>query len=215
MMIQFLILKVKKVSFEKKYWGFVVTIYFETSRLLLRSWVPEDVEPMAKISASTRVMQFFPNLSTLDETKALIAHIENHFKRYGFGLFAVERKDTCEFIGFVGLNEVGFDIPTLQDEQKPIIEIGWRLSDKHWGFGFAPEAGRMVLKGAFEKFGLEKVVSFTAELNTKSIRVMEKIGLKHLHKYDFAHPNLSNESDLKPHVLYQLSHQQYLNQLKS
>lgn len=213
-MLQFLIFSVKEIMLCKNIKVVALTIYFETSRLLLRSWVPEDIQPMVEISASTRVMQFFPNISTLDETKSLIADIENHFTQYGFGLFAVERKDTREFIGFVGLNKVRFNIPTLLDEQEPIIEIGWRLSDKHWGHGFAPEAGKRVLKGAFEEFGLKKVVSFTAKLNTKSIRVMEKIGLKHHPEYDFYHPNLSNESDLKPHVLYQLSRQQYLNQLK-
>jgi RimJ/RimL family protein N-acetyltransferase len=45
-----------------------------------------------------------------------------------FGLWAVERLDTGEFIGFVGLLS-----PVWEAEFTPCVEIGWRLAKQHWG----------------------------------------------------------------------------------
>ena len=54
-----------------------------------------------------------------------------------------------------------------------------RLADPlgDWGHGYAPEAARPCLRYAFDELGLDEVISFTAASNTKSQRVMEKIGL--------------------------------------
>lgn len=182
----------------------MANIYIETERLYLRGWTSSDIEEMAAISASPKVMEFFPQLSTYEDTLALISRIKKHFDEFGFGLYAIERKDSNEFIGFVGLNKIKFSIPSLTELDENIFEIGWRLGEKHWGMGFAPEAASRVLKAAFEDFGLDLVVSFTAKLNKKSIRVMEKIGLFHDTRHDFLHPALSDDSALKPHVLYNM-----------
>ncbi len=186
-------------------------IQIETNRLYLRNWRKSDIDIMAAISSSPKVMEFFPQLSTYDDTLALISRIKNHFEKHGFGLYAVERKDSNEFIGFVGLNEVSFSIPSLNYLNKNPIEIGWRLGERHWGHGFAAEAANMVLEAAFENFHLDVVVSFTAKLNKRSIRVMEKIGMTHNVQEDFLHPTLADDSPLKPHVLYKMSKEEYLS----
>ena len=188
-------------------------IHIKTNRLSLRDWLSSDIDLMTEISASKVVMEYFPAISSVDDTIILINKIKDHFIKYGYGLYAVELVDTSEFIGFVGLNRVGFNIPGFDNVEQPIMEIGWRLSDKHWGKGFAPEAAKAVLKAAFEKFKLDEVVSFTAKLNTKSIRVMEKIGLTHNLKDDFLHPKLNDDSNLRPHVLYRLNKSQYFESI--
>ena len=42
----------------------------------------------------------------------------------------------------------------------PATEIGWRLSSKHWGKGYAPEAAKAVLEYAFNTLNL-KDLQFT------------------------------------------------------
>lgn len=192
--------------------GGIMNIHLETKRLYLRDWCQNDTELMAEISSSPKVMEHFPKLSTYEDTLALISHIKKHFKKYGFGLYAVERKDTNEFIGFVGLNEVSFSIPSFSHQEEKPIEIGWRLSENHWGKGFAPEAAKEVLKAVFERFNLDLVISFTAKSNKNSIRVMDKISLFNDIKDNFLHPKLSDSSPLKPHVLYKMSKKSYLAQ---
>jgi len=74
-----------------------------------------------------------------------------------------------------------------------------------YGKSYAPEAAKAVLEYAFNTLNLKEVVSFTSIGNQKSIRVMEKIGLKHDPKDDFYHPKLDKDHPLALNVLYKLS----------
>lgn len=177
----------------------------ETDRLVLRDWGSSDLEKMAAINQDPKVMEYFPSLQDLITTKNFIKKIKNHLKNQGYSLYACERKDNKEFIGFIGLLLADFEAPFT-----PATEIGWRLSSNSWGRGFATEGARAVLDYGFKKLKLNEIVSFAAKNNKKSIRVMEKIGLKHNDKDDFNHPKLSNDSPLKHHVLYRLRREEYL-----
>ncbi len=177
----------------------------ETDRLLLRTFEAADFEGMLAINQDPLVMAHFPGLVDKAGTQGLIDKINQHYLDYGYTLYAVELKSTAEFIGFVGLLK-----PSFEAHFTPNTEIGWRLSAKHWGKGYAPEAAHAVLDYAFNVLKFPEVVSFTSMTNTNSIRVMEKIGLKHDEADDFNHPNLSPDSPLYGHVLYRLSKADYL-----
>jgi RimJ/RimL family protein N-acetyltransferase len=51
---------------------------------------------------------------------------------------------------------------------------------------------------------LSEIVSFTVPANVRSIRVMERIGMRHDPADDFDHPRLPPGHRLKHHVLYRL-----------
>lgn len=170
---------------------------FVTKRLILREWQEKDIATFAGMNQDPEVMRFFPNTLTVTESENLVERIRQHFMTHGFGLFAVELKKTGEFIGFVGLMIPSFAAPFM-----PCVEIGWRLAVPFWRQGYATEAAQRVLQLAFEKYGLEEVVSFTATINLPSIRVMEKIGLTRNSIDDFNHPALAQDHPLAPHVLY-------------
>ena len=108
----------------------------------------------------------------------------------------MELKSNGTFIGYVGLHEIGFDA-----DFTPGIEIGWRLDADYHNQGLATEAAKVVLKLAKKK-GLQRLYSFTAKQNSPSERVMQKIGMKKVG--EFNHPNLSPDSPLRTHVLYQI-----------
>lgn len=181
-----------------------MTKILETKRLILRTWKASDLESFFEINQDPKVMEFFPGLQDLDYTKNLIDKFEAHLEDFGFTLYAVDRKDTGEFIGFIGLMTVSFDAAFT-----PAIEIGWRLASSQWGQGFAPEGAKAVLEYAFNELKLPEIVSFTTEKNMKSRRVMEKIGLKRSKNGDFDNPKLSENHPLKPHVLYRLKRADY------
>jgi RimJ/RimL family protein N-acetyltransferase len=185
------------------------TIILTTTRLILRTWTLSDIPLMTAISSDPLVMEHFPAIQDLAATQALIEHINQHYKKFGYALYAVELKDTREFIGFVGLNHPPFDIPNFQPKGLPIVEIGWRLASKHWGHGYATEAAKAVLHYAFTELDLTEIISFTVIANSKSRRVMEKIGLQHSATDDFDHPKLAADSPLKQHVLYRISRDHY------
>jgi len=172
---------------------------FDTARLRLRQWKDTDRAPFAALNADPKVMAYFPALSTRESSDAMIdAHMarirEGHFANW-----AVERLDTQEFIGFVGLSVPRRALPFM-----PCVEVGWRLAAVHWGHGYASEAATRALELGFERFGLDEIVSFTAIENRRSRAVMERIGMHDAHE-DFEHPALPQGHWLRPHCLYRIS----------
>jgi RimJ/RimL family protein N-acetyltransferase len=176
-----------------------------SARLLMRQWRDDDLPAFAQMCADPQVMKFFPTAMSRLESAKLIGRIRGHFAEYGFGLWALERKDTGEFIGFTGLCVVGFDAHFT-----PAVEIGWRLAREHWGLGFASEAAWTAMGCGFEHLDLDEIVSFTAVSNQPSQKVMQAIGMHNNPDDDFGHPNLPDDHPLKPHVLYRINRQQWL-----
>ncbi len=169
-----------------------------TARVLLRGWRDADRAPYAALNADPVVMEHFPSTLTAEQSDAMIDRMMRHWADHGFGLWAVERLDTTALIGFVGLSA-----PTFTADFTPCIEVGWRLARSHWGNGFAPEVGRAALDWGFANLALpnDEIVSFTTVANTKSRRVMEKLGMTHDPQRDFDHPLVPDWSGCR-HVLY-------------
>jgi RimJ/RimL family protein N-acetyltransferase len=85
--------------------------------------------------------------------------------------WAIERKDRVGFLGMCLLRPL---------DGTEFICMGWRLLRQHWGQGFATEASRAVLDHAFRVLGIELVVAIVDPRNFASIRVAEKIRLRHV-----------------------------------
>jgi RimJ/RimL family protein N-acetyltransferase len=174
-------------------------VYIETNRLILRDWRDADAVPFAALNADPRVMEFYPKSLTPAESAAAMARIRDFLGRHGYGLYAAEEKSSGTFLGYIGLSPVPFQAPFT-----PAIEIGWRLARTAWGNGYATEGARAVLVDAFARLNLPLLVSFTAEWNTPSRRVMEKIGMRHDPGGSFLHPLLPATHKLARHVLYRI-----------
>lgn len=176
-----------------------------TARLLLREWRDDDLAPYAALNADPAVMEHFPSTLNRQQSDEMVGRMRAGWAA-GFGLWAVEVSDPSPsaapldgaFIGFIGLAA-----PSWTASCTPCVEIGWRLARSAWGHGYAPEGARAVLAWAFEHVDLpgDEVVSFTTVANTKSRRVMEKIGMRHDPSRDFDHPMVPDWSGRR-HVLY-------------
>jgi RimJ/RimL family protein N-acetyltransferase len=68
-------------------------IFAETPRLVLRDWEEKDFEPYIQLNADEEVRQFFPSILSREKSLQDIFYIRRHFYKYGYGFFAVERKD--------------------------------------------------------------------------------------------------------------------------
>ena len=167
----------------------------ETSRLLLRHWLPTDTEPFTRMNADADVMRYYPEPYTKERTQALVASIQQELQQYGFGLYAAQEKESGQFMGYIGLHRATFAASFC-----PCVEIGWRLDKAFWNKGFATEGAKACLAHAFQHLGLHTVYSFTAMLNAPSQRVMQKIGMRFVQH--FQHPELTEGHPLCPHVLY-------------
>ncbi|AOM39142.1 GNAT family N-acetyltransferase [Xenorhabdus hominickii] len=174
-------------------------VQLETERLLLRAWKEEDREPLFRLNSNPEVMEFFPNTLTKEQNNTLVDNFISKFETQGgWGLWAVELKQSGKFIGFVGLN-----VPNIELPFSPCVEIGWRLDKPFWGKGYTCEAARSIFEFAFMEAELEEVVAFTTVSNYRSESVMKKLGMLRDEK-TFLHPGLPEHHPLREHVLYRL-----------
>ena len=179
-------------------------IEFDTKRLRLRQWCTTDRDLFAALNADPKVMEFYPVPLSRAESDAMANRCQGLIAERGWGFWAVEIKDTQEFVGFVGLHTPAPELPF-----SPCVEVGWRLAAKHWGKGFATEAARGSLRIGFERLGLPEIVSFTSVRNVRSRAVMERLGMCQVEE-TFEHPAIPMGSVLREHCLYRLSRGQWL-----
>lgn len=154
---------------------------------------------MARLCADPRVMEFFESPLSKKQTLDMLERIEGRFNQNGFCFAAAELKETNALIGFIGLNIPGYQTPFT-----PCVEIGWRLAVEYWGLGLATEGAQACLKYGWETLQLPEIVSFTAEHNIRSRKVMERIGMVYSEDEDFDHPAIPVGHPVRKHVLYRL-----------
>ncbi|MFF8731957.1 GNAT family N-acetyltransferase [Streptomyces sp. NPDC015171] len=169
-----------------------------TDRLLLRRWRESDLEPWAEMNADPEVREHLGELLTPEQSDATVAVMQAEFDERGFGWWALEARETGEFIGRAGLDEVGADMPFVG------VDIGWRLKRSAWGHGFATEAALTCLAFGFDVLGLPEIIATTTAGNLRSQAVMRRIGMTRRHDDDFEDPSVP-EGPLRQCVLYRIT----------
>ena len=90
---------------------------------------------------------------------------------YNYGRWAVQIKQSGEFIGWCGLK--------FRPEKKE-VDLGYRFKSSAWGQGYATEAALACIKYGFEKHGISRIVGRAVHENLASLRVLEKCGMKYI-----------------------------------
>jgi RimJ/RimL family protein N-acetyltransferase len=162
------------------------------------------------MNADPEVMRYFPSVLDMPTSDDLAERLDAGFDAYGHGRWALERRDTGEFIGFTGLGPMPADVPGSGG-----MEIGWRIVRAHWRQGYAVEAATAALDAVFDPTpdasrgptALDEVNSITAVINEPSRAVMRRLGMRHVD--DFAHPVVPEGSPIRPHVRYVLTRDEW------
>lgn len=146
----------------------------ETERLIFREFEPSDAKDLNRIYNDAKTMRFLgaPSETIEIEREHLQRHIENYYRKYGFGLWAAILKENNRLIGRCGL--LYQEIEGAAD-----LEIAYLFDSNYWGKGFATEAAAMLVELGFQRFGFERIVAFINPQNAASVRVAEKVGLKY------------------------------------
>ncbi len=168
-----------------------------TERLALRQWRVADTVPASKIESDPTIMKFLGGVRSTEATTQLINANSVTLAIRGFGTWAVERRDTHEFVGIVGLTGT-VDLPT-----HPAIEVTFRLNRSAWGNGFAREATLAALHYGAEELDLNHIFASTSRKNTQSIAVLEQLGFFAGDEFD--HPNWAVNDHFRRHTLFKWS----------
>ena len=143
-------------------------IAIETARLVLRSLVAEDEEALAQVYCDADTMLWYPAPYTREQLRQ---RIEQQIGRYpsGSGLLGMVEKQTGKLIG-----DCGITWQEVETAMEP--EIGYHVHRSRWNLGFATEAAKAVTGYAFERLGVDYVISMIRPENVASWRVAEKNG---------------------------------------
>ena len=166
------------------------------------------------MNADPRVMEYESSTLSADQSDLLAEAIQLGLEERDYGFWAVQicddaRGNEGSFVGFVGLS-----VPIWDAAFTPCMEIGWRLSRPHWGFGYATEAATQILEYAFKVLRLSEVLSSTPLSNSRSLAVMQRLGMTREEREDFNHPNLDSSDSLCRHALFRMSDQLWANRYK-
>jgi [ribosomal protein S5]-alanine N-acetyltransferase len=91
------------------------------------------------------------------------------YQKFGFGLFAVARKESAEPIGICGL---------LKREYLDDVDLGFAFLQRLWGQGYALESAEAVMQYARVRLGLKRIVATTKPHNRDSEKLLKKIGFR-------------------------------------
>jgi RimJ/RimL family protein N-acetyltransferase len=148
-------------------------LILETPRLLVRQLEPHDFDEFYAICGDAELMRYVGNNQpmSLEKAQKWLDKCLHHYLTPGYSCSAVIFKSDSHFAGIGGLAPS----PDNADE----IELIYILKQTYWGQGLATELAQALLNYGFGQLGLKRIIATIDPENTLSIRVAEKLGMKH------------------------------------
>jgi [ribosomal protein S5]-alanine N-acetyltransferase len=147
-----------------------------TTRLVLRDLREDDAEKIVEYFSEPEAQPYI--LTPQRSGNGMAAFVKSFAEqarespwsaRSNFA-WAIVLRDTYELIGTCNLYDATTD--------SYWASVGWHLSGKFAGRGYATEAGREVVRFAFEERGVARVLADCFESNFANRRVFSKLGMR-------------------------------------
>ena len=133
----------------------------ETERLFLREMTEADFDALYTVLGDSDIMEHYPYTFDAARVRNWIIKNQERYRVFGFGLWAVCRKESGAMIGDCGL--------TMQNINGTILpEIGYHIAKTHQRCGYAKEASRAVLDWTFRNTPFGTVYSYMKKKNAAS-----------------------------------------------
>jgi ribosomal-protein-alanine N-acetyltransferase len=139
-----------------------------TDPLLLRALREEDLARYREIFNDPDVIRYLPIQPpglTEEQAAAGYRRVGEHWRRHGYGVWAVSDPEEDELIGHCGLRYL---------EEIDETELLYAIARPHWNKGLVTEAARASLAFGFERGGLDRIIALAVPENVASVRVMER-----------------------------------------
>ena len=161
-----------------------------TERLSLRELTQADFPALCAILQDEETMYAFEGAFTDAEVQEWLDRQFDRYRKWGFGTWAVIRKETDELIGHCGL--------TMQPwKDGEVLEIGYTFRRDCWRQGYATEVAQACKRYAFETLDAEEVCSIIRDTNTASQRVALRNGMTPLDRWSKHYRGID-----MPHIRY-------------
>jgi len=160
----------------------LITLPFDTERLQLRRFTPDDLEAYSTYHRLPEVYRYLyaPTPDNAQLADQLAQAIASRFSQDGDIFYcAVTLKDSGELIGEVLLK--------LANRAALQAEIGYIFSPAYAGKGYASEAVQAMLDQGFNQVGCHRIFARLDAANQGSIGVVERLGMRkeaHLRQND-------------------------------
>lgn len=152
-------------------------IIMETPRLIIREYVQEDFEGLRAIICDAETMKYYPRPYDENGVTRWLNWCIKSYADNGFGLWALELKETGEFIGDCGISLQNIDGEILH-------EIGYHINKRFWRRGYAKEACATVKEWFFENTDCDRVYSYMNKENVASYSTARANGMRLIKEYN-------------------------------
>lgn len=151
---------------------------FATRRLYLRRFSKDDLDAYAQIMGDDEVGKWFPKGAgySYEEAERSLESILGHWRKHGFGIWAVTDKEEGSILGRCGLNSI---------TETSGVEVDFVIARRFWGKGYATEAARAALAFGFNILELDRIIGLAKPDNIASRRVIEKIGMRYVKNAEY------------------------------
>jgi len=151
-----------------------ITLPIETPRLILREYQDGDALDILAFSQAadfwlSRNLDWEVSEEGIRQYFEARRDVELESNPDWFNLL-IELKSETRVIGNVGIG--------IKDKEGKQAEIGWVLANRYQGMGIATEAAGAVITFGFEIMGLHRIYARTGKMNTKSWRLMVRLGMR-------------------------------------
>ena len=178
----------------------MVEIAAETPRLILRRELPGDLAVWLEHMNTPEVMEMVGGVQSPEKVAESFARMAAADGPLTFHLVALKADGTL--IGKCGLAPIETEVAPA--ELKQAVQVGWTLRADYWGKGYAREAAEASIGWAVANRPGRPIFAITSVGNRRSRGLMERLGMQRDLEMDFDHPDVADDSPLKPHVTYRL-----------
>jgi RimJ/RimL family protein N-acetyltransferase len=146
----------------------------ETGRLLLRKYRDQDVHDIVEYSREAdfwlaRSLDWAPTSAGVRAYFEAQRDLQPESFPEWMNLM-INLKSERKVVGCVGIG--------VTDKEQGQASIGWMLSCRYQGRGLATEAAQALVDFGFRSMGLHRIFARTGRANTRSWRLMERIGMR-------------------------------------
>ncbi len=150
------------------------TVRIETERLVLRGFTSSDFDDYFALASDPDTFLFSERgpLSSEEAWTRLLRHV-GHWGLLGYGLFAVEERESGRFVGEAGLEDFRRQLGADFDR---VPEASWSVIRWARGRGYATEAAKAALNWLEQEQTVDRTVCLIHRDNTASLNVARKLG---------------------------------------